>query len=140
MLIQVKGEKRVHVRRCETTAASLNYSDVFILDAGDKIYQWNGPHSHRNKRTKGKSRILALTHYNNNYLYTGVDVANAINRKQRSGGADLIIIEALQKGDDDGAPKEFWAILGGKPATIPETGGDDAQTEKMWNELDKLYR
>jgi len=82
----------------------------------------------------------SLSHRNNNYLNKGVDVANAINRKQRSGGADLIIIEALQKGDDDGAPKEFWAILGGKPATIPETGGDDAQTEKMWNELDKLYR
>lgn len=91
--------------------------------------------------TRGLKVSLAhsLTHHNN-YAYKGVDVANAINKKQRSGGADLIIIEALRKGDDDGAPKEFWAILGGKPATIPEAGGDDAQAEKMWNELDKLYR
>ena len=74
-LILVKGKDRIHVRAVALTAESLNKSDVFVLDLGDKIYQWNGVHAHRNKRTKG------------------VEVANRINTLQKQGKAKVIILE-----------------------------------------------
>jgi len=57
------------------TVDSLNKSDVFVLDVGDRIYQWNGVHAHRNKRIKG------------------LEVANRMNASQKGGKAQVIIIE-----------------------------------------------
>ncbi len=53
ILIQLKGKNRIHVRQVELSSKSLNKSDVFILDAGDKIYDWNGAQADRKKREKG---------------------------------------------------------------------------------------
>ena len=45
-LLQVKGlKKNVRIRQIELTCASLNSGDVFILDNGLTIYQWNGSSS-----------------------------------------------------------------------------------------------
>jgi len=126
VLIQLKGRNRIHVRQVELSSRSLNKADVYILDLGDKIYDWNGAAADRKKREKG------------------VEVANRLGeeRRKRTAGKvgkrpETIIIE-------DGhmePPKEFWDALGGKPDSIPTSPpGDDAKKEKQWEESDKLYR
>jgi hypothetical protein len=118
VMILVKGKNRIHCRQVDVSPSVLNKSDVFILDAGDKIYDWNGVHSSRKKRAKG------------------LDVANRINKYQRNHKSEVIIIE-----DEQGeAPKDFWEALGGKPDHIPLAHADDELKEKEWNETDKLWR
>jgi hypothetical protein len=53
---------------------SLNKGDVFLLDAIDKIYQWNGSEANRMERTKAK------------------DIAIKLNR-QRGNKAELITLD-----------------------------------------------
>uniref|UniRef100_A0A7N8WLS4 Advillin n=1 Tax=Mastacembelus armatus TaxID=205130 RepID=A0A7N8WLS4_9TELE len=52
-LLQVKGNKRVTAREVEMSWTSFNLGDVFLLDIGKTIIQWNGPKSNRQERLKG---------------------------------------------------------------------------------------
>lgn len=54
-LLKVKGSgKNVRVTQCESTKASeMNHGDVFILDAGMKLFQWNGTGSIPFEKHKG---------------------------------------------------------------------------------------
>lgn len=44
--------KHVEVREVSRKADSLKSEDVFILDLGNKIYQWNGSGSNKDERMK----------------------------------------------------------------------------------------
>jgi len=52
-LFQVKGKRNVRVMQVELSYKSLNQGDVFILDAGLKIFQWNGKKANKSERAKG---------------------------------------------------------------------------------------
>ena len=52
-LLHVKGTKNVIVREVPLAIASVNSGDVFILDAGLKIFQLNGAQSGGMERVKG---------------------------------------------------------------------------------------
>ncbi|XP_024121378.1 advillin-like, partial [Oryzias melastigma] len=52
-LLHVKGKKRVIAREVELSWKSFNLGDVFLLDTGKTIVQWNGPKSHKQERLKG---------------------------------------------------------------------------------------
>lgn len=126
-LIQIKGRKRIFVRRVELSISSLNEGDVFLLDTGKKgsvIYQWNGPQS--NRIEKGKA----------------MDVAKSIKDKERAGLHKVVVLES---GVDD---EEFWTLLTGSHSkskgkykiSSAEEGGDDSLAEKALWERVKLFK
>ena len=86
MLIQIKGRRSVKSWVVEKTSASLNSGDVFILDAGDKIFQWNGSKCNRLERSKG------------------VDMTTRMNRA-RGSKAKIIVID-----EGDTEPDEAFAF------------------------------
>jgi len=104
---------------------SLHSSNVYILDHGHTIYQWNG---------SGTNRILKSK---------GLDLANRIRTKERGGKAKLIVLnqgkEDMLLSDDvavgkvalasqqmhheaqnvtPAAVRDFWQVLGGEPSQV----------------------
>jgi gelsolin len=106
-LLHVRGTtlKNVRVLEVPLQASSLNSSDVFIVDAGLKIYQFNGKNAKPAERNKGSV------------------LANAI-RDEREGGAEVLVID---EGDSDLGP--FWQFFGG-PQKIAEDAPAHIQAEQ----------
>jgi len=75
----------------------LNSADVFILDAGLKIYQFNGTKAKPFEKNKGAT------------------LANSI-RDERENGSD---VDVFDEGDSDASP--FWTFFGGKQSIAAET-------------------
>jgi hypothetical protein len=135
VLIQIKGDKKIRSRRVELKLQSLNAGDVFVLDCGSKIYQWNGKYSTRFKKARG------------------LDVASNIRLKERGGNAKIYFLEqeSDQDVEDSDEMREFWEYFGitrgpnlqlYRDITIAtaEQGGDDAQFEQWTDGHTKLYR
>jgi len=111
-LLHVKGKKTVRVTQVPLSGTSLNSGDVFLLDKGLKIYQWNG------KQSAGQERMKAA------------QVARAISDERKG----LPKVTVLAEGDD--AP-EFWDALGGvTPVKSAAEGGKDEHVV----DLKKLFR
>uniref|UniRef100_A0A671YGI6 Advillin n=1 Tax=Sparus aurata TaxID=8175 RepID=A0A671YGI6_SPAAU len=51
-LLHVKGRKRVIAKEVEMSWKSFNLGDVFLLDMGKTIVQWNGPKCNRQEKLK----------------------------------------------------------------------------------------
>eukprot|EP01105_Mastigella_eilhardi_P018908 TRINITY_DN4414_c0_g1_i1.p1 TRINITY_DN4414_c0_g1~~TRINITY_DN4414_c0_g1_i1.p1 ORF type:complete len:2036 (-),score=696.95 TRINITY_DN4414_c0_g1_i1:86-6193(-) len=118
-LIQLKGRRRIRTNVVETCARSLNSGDVFVLDAVDRIYQWNGAKCNRMERTKG------------------VDVTQKLNRV-RGGRAKIITLD--EEDVDHPELQTFWRDLGGKgEIQTAEAGGDDAEYEQNFDSNVALY-
>jgi len=115
-LLEVKGKRRIQVSQVELAASSVNQGDVFILDAGPNVYQWNGAKSSRMEKQKA------------------MDATKKIRDEEHGGKSKIHIID---HGDDD---SEFWKALGqDKPASIPE-GSDDAAHEAQKAKDIKLWQ
>jgi len=105
-LMHLKGKKRVRVTQVDMVRASLNSGDVFILDAGLKVWQWNGRKAGPQEKQKGAQVSRAL-------------------KDERKGQPS---INVLEEGDKDA---DFWKLLGGEGAIkSAEEGGDDNEAEK----------
>lgn len=105
-LLHVKGRRNVRVKSVPVTRDSLNDGDVFILDAGRKLYLWNGSAANRYEKVKG------------------AQVLRKIKDEERGGRAEMFFL------DDDPDNAEFWEALGGKgPIADESAGGDDAVAE-----------
>jgi gelsolin len=114
-LLQLKGKRRIRVTEVALERASLNSGDVFIVDAGLNIYQWNGKKSSPSERSKG------------------AQVARAIDDERKG----LATIHVFEEGDKDAKP--FWDLVGGEgPVKSAEDGGSDLEADK--NDGKKLYR
>ena len=59
-LLHLKGKKKVRVTQVDMSAKSLNSGDVFILDAGLDIYQWNGKKAGPQEKAKGAQLSRAI--------------------------------------------------------------------------------
>jgi len=59
-LLWLKGKKRVRVQQVEMLISKLNTGDVFILDAGENIYQFQGKACGLKERSKGAELGQAL--------------------------------------------------------------------------------
>jgi hypothetical protein len=95
----------------------LNSGDVFIVDAGLKIFVWQGVKS----SMKEKQRAAV--------------VAKAINDER--GGKGKIVV--FTEGDKDKEMEEFWTILGGEgPVQSAESVPSDDQFEA--EKTAKLFR
>jgi len=106
-LLHLKGKRKVRVTEVELSHKSLNSGDVFILDAGLKLFQFNGTKSGPQEKMKGAQLSRALA-------------------DERKG---LPKIQVLEEGGKDLG--EFWTALGGHgPIKTAEEGGDDLEHEK----------
>ena len=52
-LLHLKGKRTVRVKEVKLTGASLVKNDVFVLDAGRKIYVFNGVNANKYEKAKG---------------------------------------------------------------------------------------
>jgi len=104
-LLHIKGKKKVRVTQVDLTFKSLNSGDVFILDRGLKVFQWNGNKAGVGEKQKGSQMAQAIA-------------------GERNG---LAKVQVLEEGDKE---KEFWSVLGEGPIKTAEQGGDDNETDK----------
>jgi len=113
-LLHIRGTtaKNVRVHEVDISGSSLNSSDVFILDGGLHVYQFNGKHAKPIERNKGSV------------------LAHAI-RDEREGRAE---VHVLDEADSDLAP--FWKYFGG-----PQKIAADAPPQATFSDDQKvLYR
>jgi len=104
-LLHIKGKKKVRVTEVPLASSSMNSGDVFILDGGLKIWQFNGRKCGPQEKQKGAQLARAI-----------VD--------ERKGKPK---VDVLEEGDKD---VEFWKLLGGQgPIKSAEEGGDDNEAE-----------
>jgi len=105
-LLHLKGKKKIRVTQVELSRDSLNSGDVFVLDAGLKVYQWNGKKAGPSEKQKGAQLGRAIA-------------------DERRGRAKVFVLE---EGDKE---PEFWSLLGGEGyIKSAEEGGDDNEAEK----------
>ncbi|NWS58948.1 VILI protein, partial [Chunga burmeisteri] len=118
-LLHVKGKKNVVAQEVEMSWKSFNRGDVFLLDLGQFIVQWNGPESNRNERLK------AMT------------LAKDIRDRERGGRAKVGVVD----GEDEGASPELMQVLKhvlGEKGDIKAATPDDKVDQKLKSSL-KLY-
>jgi gelsolin len=114
-LLHLKGKRKVRVTQVEKSHKSLNSGDVFILDCGLQIYQFNGSKSGPQEKMKGAQLSRAL-----------VD--------ERKGLPKIQVLEETGKDLAD-----FWKAIGGQgPIKSAEEGGDDTEHEKSTSKV--LFR
>ena len=97
----------------------MNEGDVFILDAGLKLYYFPGKDSNNMEKVKG---MYVLTSIRNN---------------ERLGKADLFYPR-----EDKDCENDFWTLLGGKPDKIKsasEAPPDDDFEDKKANKSIQLF-
>jgi len=107
-LLQLKGKRKIRVQQVPMERGSLNSGDVFILDNGLNIYQFNGKKSSPSERSKG------------------AQIARAIDDERKG----LATVHVFEEGDKDAKP--FWDLLGGEGAIkSAEEGGSDMESDKI---------
>lgn len=97
-LLQIKGKKDCTVEMVKMELASLNDGDVFLLDAGLKLYQWNGTRSNPNERRKCNQVVETI--------------------KAERNKSESVILDGLEDNE------EFWNYFGGKPEKVAEPTED----------------
>lgn len=122
-LLQLKGDREIYSRCVTCALVSINRTDVFVLDAGNVIFQFNGSHASYKKRVRG------------------IYLRNRVRDVDRAGRARCVVVE---EGDEDEDAREFFQLLG---AEIPKKLGfkdvDYPKDEKYVQEVKestKLYR
>ena len=112
----VKGKRYPRVWTKEIKADSLNEGDVFILDLGMKLYFWPGKECNVNEKVKGMEVLF--------------------NIKNAERGS---LPKHYYPREDPLADDEFWAELGGRPASINPAIPDDGVQEGSGAEAETKY-
>jgi gelsolin len=108
-LLQLKGKRHVRLREVPCTIKSVNSGDVFILDLGLTLIQFNGKASAPLERSRA------------------AEICRAIDTERQ--GKPVVVV--FEEGDRD-APKEWAAALGGTgPIASAAAGGDDLAFERQ---------
>eukprot|EP00298_Acanthocystis_sp_HF-20_P005546 c15680_g1_i1.p1 GENE.c15680_g1_i1~~c15680_g1_i1.p1 ORF type:complete len:835 (-),score=375.35 c15680_g1_i1:37-2541(-) len=105
-LLHCKGAKNVRVTEVPVSVSSLNSGDVFVLDCGLTLYQWNGKDANRKEKAKG------------------LDVTAGIKNNERGGRAKVVVFDQGSETDD------FWSALGGKGAVAEGDARSDNQADE----------
>jgi len=115
-LLHIKGRKHIRIDEVPKTYKSLNSGDVFVLDAGHKIYQWLGSSASGSEKTKASQLAEAIV-------------------EERLGHASHVVVD---EGKDD---DEFFKALGDKgPIASAAAGGSDLESDKSAAQTIKLFR
>jgi len=113
-LLHIKGRKNVRIVQVPMACASLNSGDVFLLDAGLTLYQWNG------SKASGAEKIKAAA------LVRAID-------DEREGKPQVVVVEE----NDNNA--DFWKLLGGHgPIASADSAGLDDETAGFEKKLYQL--
>ena len=125
-LLQLKGRRNVRVKQVETSAASLNEGDVFILDMGLNIYQWNGIECNKMEKAKALATCTML-------------------RDDRGAKPVIHVIDSAASAGAERPTREqaFWEALGGYPeggVASASAGGDDREEELKAKKEIKLFK
>ncbi|XP_072541708.1 villin-1 [Salminus brasiliensis] len=118
-LLHVKGKKHVVAGEVDMSWESFNKGDVFLLDLGNFIIQWNGPQSNRMERLKG------------------MNLAKDIRDRERGGRAQVAVVE----GDDEGSSEEAMNVMKqilGERREIKDPIPDEVVDEKLKSSI-KLF-
>lgn len=92
-LLHVKGKRNVRVMQVPVSVASLNSGDVFLLDTGRTVTQWNGRHASRAEKAKA------------------LDVALAVKSEEHFGKSSLVAIDEADTDFDDDTVRAFFSVL-----------------------------
>ncbi|XP_036425180.1 villin-1 [Colossoma macropomum] len=118
-LLHVKGKKHVVAGEVDMSWSSFNKGDVFLLDLGNLIIQWNGPQSNRMERLRG------------------MNLAKDIRDRERGGRAQVIVVE----GDDEKSSEEAMNLMKqalGERREIKDPIPDEVVDEKLKSSI-KLF-
>lgn len=107
-LLHVKGKKNVLAGEVPFDWNSFNTGDVFLVDLGKLIIQWNGPDSNKMERLRG------------------MNLAKDIRDRERGGRTQVFVVEGE---DEEATPKlmqvlENDQVLGPKKSIKPPTPDD----------------
>ncbi|XP_005986223.1 advillin isoform X1 [Latimeria chalumnae] len=115
-LLHVKGKRRVIAAEVELSWSSFNLGDVFLLDIGKAIIQWNGPESNRMERLKG------------------MQLAKDIRDRERGGRAAIGVLEGEAENASPQLLQVLISELGKRTNKIsPATQDDEVDHEKKFN-------
>uniref|UniRef100_A0A3B3VVJ4 Advillin n=1 Tax=Poecilia latipinna TaxID=48699 RepID=A0A3B3VVJ4_9TELE len=120
-LLHVKGKKRIIAKEVEMSWKSFNLGDVFLLDLGKTIVQWNGPKSNTQERLKGMM------------------LAKDIRDRERGGRAEIRVIEGDAESSSPQNMEVLKNVLGERPSDLPDGTPDDTVDQETKGKL-MLYR
>ncbi|XP_039983459.1 villin-1 isoform X1 [Xiphias gladius] len=119
-LLHVKGRKHVTAREVELSWNSFNNGDIFLLDMGKAIVQWNGPQS--NRREKLKAVLLAQD----------------IRDRERGGRGKIGVVDGGDEQDSPELMKVMTAVLGQRTGQLKEAVPDN-KLDQVQNKNVRLY-
>uniref|UniRef100_A0A8C2H2D2 Villin-like n=1 Tax=Cyprinus carpio TaxID=7962 RepID=A0A8C2H2D2_CYPCA len=120
-LLHVKGTKHVTAREVEVSWSSFNLGDIFLLDLGKAVIQWNGPQSNRQEKLKA------------------VLLAQDIRDRERGGRAQIGVIEGGQEEASPELMKIMTSVLGQRTGHLKEPIPDDKPDQNQTSNV-KLYQ
>ncbi|XP_053289268.1 advillin [Pleuronectes platessa] len=112
-LLHVKGKKRVIAREVEMSWKSFNLGDVFLLDIGKNIVQWNGPKC--NKQEKLKGMLLAKD----------------IRDRERGGRAEIRVIEGDAESNSPQNMEVLNNVLGERTSGLKDGPSDEVADQEQ---------
>uniref|UniRef100_A0A674BFY3 Villin-like n=1 Tax=Salmo trutta TaxID=8032 RepID=A0A674BFY3_SALTR len=121
-LLHIKGRKHVTATEVEVSWSSFNSGDVFLLDMGKVIVQWNGPQSNRSEKLKA------------------VLLAQDIRDRERGGRAQIGVVEGGDEEDSPELMKIMRAVLGQRSGKLKEAEPDDTPDYHQQTANIKLYK
>ncbi|XP_072364159.1 villin-1 [Scyliorhinus torazame] len=119
-LLHAKGKKNVTATEVDVSWNSFNLGDVFLLDLGKVIVQWNAPKSNRTERLKA----LLLT--------------QDIRDRERGGRAHIGIVDGDQEDEHPELMKIMMATLGERRGELKEATSD-AKADQLQKSNVRLY-
>ncbi|XP_040208728.1 villin-like protein [Rana temporaria] len=117
-LLHVKGRKNVTATEVDMSWNSFNKGDVFLLDLGKVIIQWNGPESNKTERIRACS------------------LAQSIRDDERGGRAQIGIIDNEQDSPD--LMQIMTAVLGPRHGELKDAVPDEKPDEQQKSNV-RLY-
>lgn len=117
----VEGKKSVIAREVPLDWASFNNGDVFIIDVGDGLIQWNAPQANRQEKMKGGQ------------------LARCIRDRERGGRIPIVTIDAGTESEYPRCQALIRKLIGDPPrklrAAKPDELTEDHQS-KVYHEED----
>ncbi|KAG2468053.1 advillin [Polypterus senegalus] len=115
-LLHVKGKRNVQAREVALSWESFNLGDVFLLDIGKTIVQWNGPDSNKQERLKG------------------MQLAKDIRDRERGGRAEIRVVEGDSESKNSDSMEILKSVLGERSGQLgPATPDELADQQQKAN-------
>lgn len=122
-LLHVKGKKHVTAAEVEVSWNSFNNGDIFLLDVGKAIVQWNGPKSNRGEKLKA------------------VLLAQDIRDRERGGRAQIGVVEGSDEAGSPELMQVMTSVLGPRKGHLKDAIPDDKpnQAQKSFVRLYHVF-